>query len=99
MRVLLETHPALADHHAGAGHPELPERLDAVLAGIDGLDPGDDLVTVEARSARRDELITVHGPRPACMGAFVGLDHCSEPPTSGGPGMDVVDAVADQRSS
>ena len=60
MRVLLEAHPAFADHNAGPGHPERPERLDAVLEGIDTLDLGDDLVGVEPRPATRDELITVH---------------------------------------
>ncbi|HEX2023883.1 MAG TPA: histone deacetylase [Acidimicrobiales bacterium] len=61
MRVLLETHPAFADHDAGPGHPERPERLDAVLEGVDRLDLGDDLVRVEPRPATRDELVTVHG--------------------------------------
>ncbi|HEX2272413.1 MAG TPA: hypothetical protein VHG90_00885, partial [Acidimicrobiales bacterium] len=146
-------------------HPERPERLDAVLEGIDTLDLGDDLVRVEPRPATRDELITVHeagfvdalhefcaaggghvdrdtradeqsweaavlaagsmrrsaalapqgrcvafleggydldalgGAAEACVGALVGIDRRPEPPTSGGPGLDVVEAAADLRSS
>jgi acetoin utilization deacetylase AcuC-like enzyme len=62
MRVLLESSPAFARHVAGIGHPEAPERLDAVTAGIDTLDLGDDLVRASPRPATRDELVTVHEP-------------------------------------
>jgi len=62
MRVLLETHPCFAEHDAGPGHPERPERLRAVVDGIDGLRLGDDLVRVEPRPATRDELTRVHDP-------------------------------------
>jgi acetoin utilization deacetylase AcuC-like enzyme len=62
MRVLLESSPAFARHVAGIGHPEAPERLDAVAAGIDTLDLGDDLVRASPRPATRDELVTVHEP-------------------------------------
>ncbi|HWC11760.1 MAG TPA: histone deacetylase [Acidimicrobiales bacterium] len=62
MRVLLETSSAFSRHVAGIGHPEAPERLDAIAAGIDALDLGDDLVRVEPRPATPDELVTVHEP-------------------------------------
>ncbi|HEX2191645.1 MAG TPA: hypothetical protein VHH09_00480 [Acidimicrobiales bacterium] len=52
MRVLRETSPAFARHVAGIGHPEAPERLDAVTSGIDSLDLGDELVRVEPRRRR-----------------------------------------------
>ncbi len=48
------------DHVAGMGHPERPERLSAVLDGIDSAGLGDALVRVEARPARREELARVH---------------------------------------
>ena len=62
MRVLLETSPVFARHVAGLGHPEAPERLDAVARGVDALDLGDDLLRVEPRPATREELVTVHEP-------------------------------------
>ena len=48
------------DHDAGLGHPESPERLRAVLDGIDGAGLDDVLVRVEARPAEREELERVH---------------------------------------
>ena len=89
MRVLLETHPAFAEHNAGLGHPERPERLDAVLEGIDSLELGDDLVRAEPRPATRDELITVH------EAGFV--DALEEFCTTGGGRIDP-DTRADGRS-
>lgn len=60
MAVLVETHPRCMDHVAGIGHPERPERLEAVLEGIDAVGLGDDLVKVEPRAASREELERVH---------------------------------------
>ncbi len=58
--ILFSTHPKYLDHLAGAGHPERPARLEAVLAGA-GLGRVDDaLVACEPRPARRDELERVH---------------------------------------
>ena len=66
MRVLLETSPTFARHVAGIGHPEAPERLQAVARGVDVLDLGDDLVRVEPPPATRDEPVTV--PEPGSAG-------------------------------
>jgi acetoin utilization deacetylase AcuC-like enzyme len=54
--------PVFAGHDAGSGHPERPERLEAVRAGLEkaGLLP--DLRPLPARLARRDELTRVHTP-------------------------------------
>ncbi|PZO40908.1 MAG: acetoin utilization protein [Alphaproteobacteria bacterium] len=38
MSVALFTHPDMIEHRTGAGHPERPERLAAVMAAIDGSD-------------------------------------------------------------
>jgi acetoin utilization deacetylase AcuC-like enzyme len=46
--------------HAEPGHPERPERLGAVMAGIDDLHLGDDLHLVAPRAATRSELVRVH---------------------------------------
>jgi acetoin utilization deacetylase AcuC-like enzyme len=58
--VLFETHAAYLDHDPGAQHPEHPERLRAVRAGVDAAGLGDDLVTVTPRPATREELERVH---------------------------------------
>ena len=60
MAVLVETHPRFMDHDAGLGHPESPERLRALLGGIDDADLGEAVVKVEPRPATREELELVH---------------------------------------
>ncbi|MDP2765250.1 MAG: histone deacetylase family protein, partial [Brevundimonas sp.] len=40
MSVALFTHPDMLDHRPGAGHPERPERLQAVLDALDAADLG-----------------------------------------------------------
>ncbi len=57
VRVLLETHPAVAEHNAGPGHPERPGRLDAVLGGIESL--LDSLAVCAAVVADRGERVVV----------------------------------------
>lgn len=63
MSVLFATHAAYADHLTGRGHPERPERLQAVLDGAADADVASSLVPVEPRAATRDELLRVH-PAP-----------------------------------
>jgi acetoin utilization deacetylase AcuC-like enzyme len=46
--------------HADPGHPERPDRVTAVLAGVDDLHLGEDLVRVEAVAATRAQLTRVH---------------------------------------
>jgi acetoin utilization deacetylase AcuC-like enzyme len=46
--------------HADPGHPERPDRLAAVMAGVEDLHLGDDLSFVEPRVATRNELLRVH---------------------------------------
>lgn len=60
MAVLLLTHPACLDHDTGRGHPERPARLEAVLAGVERVGLGDELVRMVPRPATRDELERVH---------------------------------------
>ena len=60
MAVLFSTHPAFAEHQPGQGHPERPERLQAVLAGVERSQLDAALVPVSPRPATRDELLRVH---------------------------------------
>ena len=60
MAIVVETHPAYLAHDAGAGHPERPARLEAVVAGLEAAGVSDDLVWAEPRLATRAELERVH---------------------------------------
>ena len=60
MATLLYTDPRFADHDTSPGHPERPERLDAVNRGVTESAVAEDLVVAEPRSATVDELARVH---------------------------------------
>jgi acetoin utilization deacetylase AcuC-like enzyme len=59
VRTGLVTDPLFLRHLTGAGHPERPDRLPAILGGLDGLD----LVPVASRDATRGELEGGHEGR------------------------------------
>jgi acetoin utilization deacetylase AcuC-like enzyme len=61
--VLFTTHPQFATHDTGRGHPERPERLAAVQAGIDAAGLAEALVGFEPRAATTAEVARVH-PEP-----------------------------------
>jgi acetoin utilization deacetylase AcuC-like enzyme len=58
MSVLFVTHPDMLDHRPGDGHPERPERLQAVVDAID--DAGLDLDRRSAGEASLEDLQRVH---------------------------------------
>ncbi len=60
MRVALYDDAAFREHDAGPGHPERPERLDAVRRGIRDAGIEGRLVLRTPRPATRDELLRVH---------------------------------------
>ena len=60
MRVGFCDDPAFHEHDAGPGHPERPERLDAVRLGLAESGLADDLLPLPARPATREELLRVH---------------------------------------
>ncbi|MEM7224249.1 MAG: histone deacetylase family protein [Pseudomonadota bacterium] len=62
MTTLLYSHPACQEHDPGAGHPECPERLAAVLAGLDG-EAFAALERREAPLASHEQIARVHDPR------------------------------------
>ena len=59
-RILGFTHPACLEHDTGPGHPESPERLEAVLEAVHEAFPA--LEWVAAPRATRGQLLRVHGP-------------------------------------
>jgi len=60
--VLFVTHERYLDHDLGRGHPERPERLRHVVAGIDAAGLGAGLVRAAPRPATAAELALVHDP-------------------------------------
>ena len=86
MRVGLHDDPVFGEHDAGPGHPERPERLEAVRRGLrdGGLEKS--LVRLAPRAAVPDELVRVHTAAhverlAASAGRHVRLD----PDTAAGP--------------
>jgi acetoin utilization deacetylase AcuC-like enzyme len=61
--LLVATDPRFADHQPGAGHPERPARIDAVLRGIREAGLEEAMVAVEPRLATDDDLARVHDRR------------------------------------
>jgi acetoin utilization deacetylase AcuC-like enzyme len=59
-RLVLVDDPAFGLHRAPSGHPERPERLDAVRAGAARADSGMRQRELSARPASEDELARVH---------------------------------------
>lgn len=61
MTTLLVSHPSFLEHDTGPHHPERPDRLRAVLAGLDDPSFGE-LVRRDAPAASLEELARVHPP-------------------------------------
>ena len=58
--VALITHEDCVRHEMGAGHPECPERLQAVLSALEGAHLASHMAIRTARAATREELARVH---------------------------------------
>src|SRR5688500_3578283 len=59
-RVGIYDSPVFRDHDSGAGHPERPERLDAIRIGLLDADLEGRLESIAPRDATREELARVH---------------------------------------
>lgn len=62
MTTAVAWHPACHDHYAGAGHPERPQRITAVLEALRAPGLGHDIRWVEAEVAPRAAVERVHPP-------------------------------------
>jgi acetoin utilization deacetylase AcuC-like enzyme len=58
--LLVATDPRYAAHDPGRRHPECPQRVEAVLAGLEDADEGGAVRRLEPRAATRAELERVH---------------------------------------
>ncbi len=65
VNVLVASHPSSLKHDTSRNHPERPERVSAVLSGID--DSGLEVVTLESPEILRSELALVHDPEYIAM--------------------------------
>jgi len=84
LRVGLYDDPLFRRHDAGRGHPERPERLDAVRRGLLPLEPR--LELLDPREATREELLRVHGAQHvATMAGTQGGTVRLDPDTQAGP--------------
>jgi acetoin utilization deacetylase AcuC-like enzyme len=57
MKTALAADPLSKEHHTGSHHPERPERFDAALGALEGLE----LLRLDPRLATEDELALCHG--------------------------------------
>src|SRR2546430_17664763 len=62
MPVPVVFHSATLLHNPGPGHPERPERIEAVIAALRAPDLAATVEWVEGQSATRDQLERVHSP-------------------------------------
>ena len=62
MSALLLTHERYLDHDLGRAHPERPDRLRAVLGGLEAAGLADAVTPVVPRPATSEELTRVHAP-------------------------------------
>lgn len=63
MALLFGWHPSSSEHDTGPGHPERPDRLGAVLAGLEASGVADAVERFEPRPATAEEIGAVHGGR------------------------------------
>lgn len=61
VRLLVASHPTFALHDTGPGHPERPQRLEAVATGIALSGAADAVIHVEPVPAAREVVARVHG--------------------------------------
>jgi acetoin utilization deacetylase AcuC-like enzyme len=86
MKVGLYDHSAFREHDAGAGHPERPERLDAVRRGIREANLEARLTLLPPRPATNEELRSVHTTgHVERVAATKGRTHRFDPDTQAGP--------------
>jgi acetoin utilization deacetylase AcuC-like enzyme len=86
VRVGLYDHPIFREHDSGHGHPERPERLEAVRRGLRDAGLEERLVALSPRAATREELLRVHtGDHVEEVAATEGRTHRFDPDTQAGP--------------
>jgi acetoin utilization deacetylase AcuC-like enzyme len=85
-RVGIYDSPVFREHDAGQGHPERPERLDAIRIGLLDADLEGRLQSMAPRDATHEELTRVHtAAHVAAVAATAGRTVRFDPDTQAGP--------------
>jgi acetoin utilization deacetylase AcuC-like enzyme len=85
-RVAFYDHPLFREHDAGPGHPERPERLDALRRGLRDAGVEARLQQLEPRPVTREQLLRVHTPEHLRnVAASEGRTLRFDPDTQAGP--------------
>jgi acetoin utilization deacetylase AcuC-like enzyme len=85
-RVLFYDDPLFREHDAGPGHPERPERLDAVAKGLRDSGLESQLIATAPRPATTEELLRVHTEKHVAeVAATHGRRFQFDPDTAAGP--------------
>jgi acetoin utilization deacetylase AcuC-like enzyme len=86
MRVGLYDDPIFREHDAGSGHPERPQRLEAVREGLKEAALESELELREPRPATREELLAVHtADHVELVAGTKDRNHRFDPDTAAGP--------------
>ena len=86
MRVAIYDSPVFREHDAGTGHPERPERLDAIRLGLLDANLEGRLESTAPRDATREELTRVHtAAHVDAVAATAGRTVRFDPDTQAGP--------------
>ena len=86
MTVGIYDHPIFREHDSGNGHPERPQRLDAIRSGITAAGLDGRVTWPAPRPATREELLRVHtAAHVAAVAATEGRTARFDPDTQAGP--------------
>lgn len=86
MRVGLYDDPVFREHDSGSGHPERPERVDAVRRGLQEAGLEERLIALPTRPATDEELLRVHSAvHLRAVAATRGRIVVFDPDTQAGP--------------
>jgi acetoin utilization deacetylase AcuC-like enzyme len=85
-RVALYDHPLFREHDSGPGHPERPERLDALRRGLREAGLEERLLLLEPPAATPEQILRVHSEAHlARIAATAGRTVAFDPDTQAGP--------------
>jgi acetoin utilization deacetylase AcuC-like enzyme len=85
-RVALYDHPLFREHDSGPGHPERPERLDALRRGLREAGVEERLLLLEPPAATPEQILRIHSEAHlARIAATAGRTVAFDPDTQAGP--------------
>jgi len=86
MRIALYDDPVFREHDSGRGHPERPQRVDAIAAHLASTGLAARMIAIVPRDATEEELVRVHTPElVAAVADTAGGELQFDPDTHAGP--------------